>query len=149
MGICPTSDFQINFPLTQLLNITAFSPQRNSLYNPHFLGNWTGNGFFMAQNGAGSSTVVSPHPRGSSLCPLNTTLTPVFPVGCQMETSVLPIAPFPPRTRCQHGSPNAELLRKLFPAEQHSCSCLVWREASPTCEGYSSQLRNIPCIRLN
>lgn len=49
MGICPTLDFQRNFPLTQLLNIRAFSPQRNCLFNPHFLGNWTGNGFFLWQ----------------------------------------------------------------------------------------------------
>lgn len=143
MGICPTLDFQRNFPLTQLLNIRAFFPHRETaFFNPHFLGNWMGNEFFMAENGAGSST-------GSSLCPLNMKLVPVFPVGCQMQTWVLLIAPLPPRTKCQKGSHKAELLRKLFPAEQHSHLYLGWREASPTCEGYSSQLRNTLCRRLN
>lgn len=144
MGICPTLDFQRNFPLTQLLNIRAFSPQRNFLFNPHFLGNWTGNGFFVAENGAGSCTVASLHPRGSSFCPLNMRLTPVFPVGSQMQTLVLLIAPFPPRAKCQKGSHKAELLRKLLPAEQRSCLYLGWREACPTCEGYSTLLRNTP-----
>lgn len=104
MGICPTLDFQRNFPLSQLLNIRAFSPQRNHLFNPHFLGNWTGNRVFMAENRAGSPTAANPRPRGSSLCPLNMKLMPIFPVVCQMQTLVFLIAPFPPQDKVPEGS---------------------------------------------
>jgi len=135
MGICPTLDFHRNFPLTQFLNIRAFSPQRNCLFNPHFLGNWTGNGFFMAGNGAGSSTVASPHPRGSSLCPLDMKLMPVFPVGChckhQCSSSLL--------GQSARKDPTKQSTSGNFPAEQLSCFYLGRSKASPTLEVYSSQ----------
>lgn len=63
MGICPTLDFQRNFPLFQLPNVRGFSPQRNCPFDPSFQGNGKGNGFFMAENGTGSSAAAAHTPE--------------------------------------------------------------------------------------
>lgn len=147
MGICPTLDFQWNFPLFQLLNIRTFSPQRNCLFNPHFLGNWTGNGFFMAENGAGSLTAANPRPRGSSLCPLNMKLMPIFPVGCQMQTLVFLIAPFPPQSAREEPTKQSSSGNSFLQSEAPAC---LWDEGKHLLlTGYSSHLQNNASMKLN
>lgn len=137
MGICLTLDFQRNFPLTQFLSF--FPPQRNCLLNPYFLGNWTENGFFMAENGAVFSTVASPTPQRLF------TLSPEHEADTSLPRG-LPDANISASLpgQCQTGSHVAEFLSKPLPAA-NSCSWLGCRDVSPTCGGCSP--RNTLCVK--